>query len=136
MSHGARPCLRDFPRGREREILAAMSDQPPELDDQDTVRSGLRVGGGIIAGIGLILTIAGIADFFSSAKSQSMPTHFWMAFIGLPMIGIGTAMLKGGFVGAGTRYIAGEVMPTVKDSLEYVGVGAARDDVREVRRGE
>jgi hypothetical protein len=65
-----------------------------------------------------------------------MPTHFWMAFIGLPMIGIGTAMLKGGFVGAGTRYIAGEVMPTVKDSLEYVGVGAARDDVREVRRGE
>jgi len=101
-----------------------MSGQPPQLRDQAGVRSGLRVGGAIIAGVGLILTIAGVASFFSSMNSQSMPTHFWMAFIGLPMIGIGTAMLRGGFLGTTTRYVAGEVAPTIKDTLGYVGIGA------------
>ena len=100
-----------------------MSDQPPELRDQDAVRSGLRIGGGIIAGIGAIFAIAGIADFFSAFNSSSMPTHFWMAFIGLPMVGIGVKMMQGGFLGTTTRYVAGEVMPTVKDSLGYVGIG-------------
>ena len=39
------------------------------------------------------------------------------------MIGLGTAMLKGGFLGTTTRYVAGEVAPTVKDTLDYVGIG-------------
>jgi ribosomal protein L40E len=101
-----------------------MSGQPPELRDQDSVRSGLRVGGAIVAGIGLIFAIAGFADFFSAFGSESMPTHFWMAFIGLPMLGIGGRMLQVGFLGTATRYAAGEVMPTVKDSLSYVGIGS------------
>ena len=101
-----------------------MSEQPPELQDQDSVRSGLRVGGGILVAVGGILTLAGIGDFFGSMNSQSMPTHFWMAFIGLPMVGIGMRMLKGGFLGTTTRYVAGEVAPTVKDTLGYVGIGA------------
>lgn len=100
-----------------------MSGEPPQLRDQAAVRSGLRVGGAIVAGIGLILAIAGFADFFSAFGSASMPTHFWMAFIGLPMLGIGGRMLQVGFLGTATRYAAGEVMPTVKDSLSYVGIG-------------
>jgi hypothetical protein len=31
-----------------------MSDEPPQLRDQAGVRSGLRIGGGIVLGIGLI----------------------------------------------------------------------------------
>ena len=111
-----------------------MSDRPPELDDQDSVRSGLRIGGGILVVIGGILVIAGFADFVSSFNSVSLdhpgeghqPTHFWLLFIGFPMIAIGIAMLKGGFLGTATRYAAGEVMPTVKDSLGYVGIGEQR----------
>ena len=101
-----------------------MSGQPPELREQASVRSGLRIGGAIIAGIGVILAIGGFADFFSSMGSSSMPTHFWMAFIGLPMVGIGVRMLRGGFLGTTTRYVAGEVAPTIKDTLGYVGIGA------------
>jgi hypothetical protein len=103
-----------------------MTDRPPQLRDQDGVRSGLRIGGGIVFGIGLILTIAGVASFFQAFNSMSAspPTHFWMAFIGLPMMGVGGTMLKAGYFGSATRYAAGEVMPTVKDSLSYLGVGA------------
>ncbi len=90
------------------------------------MRSALRIGGGIIAAIGLIFAIAGFASFFSAFGSASTPTHFWMAFIGLPMLGLGIAMLKGGFLGTTTRYVAGEVAPTVKDTLDYVGVGGEK----------
>lgn len=109
-----------------RDILAAMSDRPPELDDQDSVRSGLQIGGGILVGLGGLLALGGFADFFGSMGSTSAPTHFWMLFIGLPMIGLGVRMLKGGFLGTTTRYVAGEVAPTVKDTLEYVGVGGQK----------
>jgi membrane protease subunit (stomatin/prohibitin family) len=43
-----------------------------------------------------------------------------MLFIGMPMVVGGIAMLRAGFVGTATRYVAGEVMPTVKDSIGYV----------------
>jgi hypothetical protein len=111
------------------DILAAMSDQPPQLRDQAGVRSGLRIGGAIIALTGLILIIVGIASFFSTfgsfgPSSMSPPKHFWMLFAGMPLLFVGVAMLGWGFLGTTTRYTAGEVAPTVKDTLGYVGIGA------------
>ena len=55
---------------------------------------------------------------------MSPPKHFWMLFVGMPLVFVGVAMLGAGFMGTTTRYTAGEVMPTVKDSLGYVGIGA------------
>ena len=104
-------------------MLGPMSGQPPQLRDQAAVRSGLRVGGAVVLGIGLIFALIGLADFFGSMGSFSMPTKFWMAFIGLPMIGVGVAMMRAGFLGSTTRYVAGEVAPTLKDALSYVGIG-------------
>ena len=109
-----------------RDSLAWMSGQPPQLRDQAGVRSGLRIGGAIVLGIGLIFAISGFASFFSAFGSASPPTHFWMAFVGLPLIGVGGTMLKISLIGPATRYVAGEVMPTVKDSLSYVGLGAGQ----------
>ncbi len=100
--------------------------QPPQLRDQAGVRSGLRVGGAIILGIGLIFAIGGFASFFSAFGSASTPKNFWMAFVGIPLIGVGATMLKISLIGPATRYVAGEVMPTVKDSLGYLGVGAGQ----------
>jgi len=37
---------------------------------------------------------------------------------------IGVAMMRGGYLGAATRYVAGEVTPTVKDALSFAGIGA------------
>jgi double zinc ribbon protein len=108
-----------------------MSDAPPQLRDQAGVRSGLRIGGAIVAASGLILIIVGFASFFSGfgsvgPSSMAPPKHFWMLFAGMPLLFVGVAMLGWGFVGTTTRYAAGEVSPTVKDTLGYVGIGAKR----------
>src|SRR3970040_2565458 len=55
-----------------------------------------------------------------------MPPNFWRAFIGLPLMGVGGTMMRVGYLGPATRYVAGEVAPTIKDALSYVGVGGTR----------
>jgi hypothetical protein len=104
-----------------------MSSKPPQLRDQATVRNGLRIAGPALFGIGLILTIIAFADFLSAFSSfgASMPTNFGLAFIGLPLMAVGGAMIRVGYLGPATRYVAGEVAPTIKEALGYVGVGAA-----------
>jgi len=67
-----------------------------------------------------------MADFFSAFGSFSPPTNFWMAFIGLPLLAVGVGMMRIGYLGPATRYVAGEVAPTIKDTLAYVGVGEGR----------
>jgi len=107
-----------------------VSDQPPKLPQQAGLRTFLQVGGPVVAGIGLIFTIAGMADFFSSFGSFAPPTNFWMVFIGMPMLAVGLGMMRIGYLGPATRYVAGEVAPTVKDTLAYLGVGAAEGQVK------
>ena len=97
----------------------------PGLRDQASVRSALRLGGPIVFGIGLLLTAIALIDFFSSFGSfGGMPTNFWMAFIGLPMMGIGWAMIQAGYLGSATRYVAGEVAPTLRDTIGALGFGS------------
>ncbi len=101
-----------------------MNSKPPQLRDQATLRNGLRLGGPIVFGIGLILTIAGFADFFRAFGSFGMPSNFFLAFIGLPMMAVGGWMIQIGYLGTATRYVAGEVAPTIKETLGYVGLAA------------
>ncbi len=102
-----------------------MSSRPPKLRDQAGVRTGLRIGGAISLVIGLIFIVAGFVSFFNAfgSESASPPKHFWMLFVGMPLVFVGVAMLGAGFLGATTRYAAGEVMPTVKDSVDYLKTG-------------
>jgi predicted amidophosphoribosyltransferase len=38
-------------------------------------------------------------------------------------------MVQAGYLGPATRYVAGEVAPTIRDTLGYVGVGAGGEQV-------
>jgi Double zinc ribbon len=101
-----------------------MTRPDPSLRQQSGVRSFLRIGGPIILGIGLLLTIAGMASFFAAFGSFGMPQNFWMAFVGLPLIAVGGAMTKVGYLGPATRYVAGEVTPALRDTLGALGIGS------------
>jgi ribosomal protein L40E len=103
-----------------------MASPDPGLRNQESVRSLLRIGGWIAISVGIVLTAIALIDFFSAFGSFGAPTNFWLAFIGLPLIAIGSWMLKAGYLGPASRYLAGEVTPTLRDTLGALGVGSGQ----------
>lgn len=64
--------------------------------------------------------LVGMIDFFSAFGSSHMPTKFWCLFVGMPLLGIGIASLKAGFLGRIGRYVASEATPVATESLKYM----------------
>jgi ribosomal protein L40E len=104
-----------------------MATPDPGLDNQAGVRSTLRLAGWVALGIGIVLTGIALIDFFSAFGRFEQPRNFWMGFIGLPLVTVGTWMLKAGYIGPATRYVAGEVTPTLHDAMGQLGIGAGAD---------
>jgi len=80
----------------------------------------LRGGGILLVIVGGIFALIGLGSFFSSFGSFEPPRYFWCAFVGLPMVGIGFSMLKFGYLGLFTRYVAKETAPPAKDTFNYL----------------
>lgn len=94
-------------------------------------RQGLRSLGLLISVAGGVFTAIGIGSFFSSFGTFEQPRYFWCAFLGLPLLGLGTMLLKAGYLGAVTRYAASEIAPVAADTLNYMA-GETRDSVQQV----
>jgi len=94
-------------------------------------RAFLRAIGPIVLGIGLLFTFIGLGSFFASFGSFGPPRYFWCAFVGLPLVGLGSAICKFAFMGAVTRYMANEVAPVGKDVVNYMADGTT-DAIRDV----
>ena len=95
------------------------------------MRDALRVIGPIVAVVGGILVIVGIASFFSAFGGSGPPRHFWCAFVGMPILAVGGALTKFGYMGKVARYMAGEIAPVGKDTFNYMADGT-KDGVRTV----
>jgi hypothetical protein len=103
-----------------------MTRPDPSLKQQSGVRTVLRVGGPILLLVGGIMTIAALASFFGAFGTGAIPQNFWMGFVGLPLIAVGWAMTQAGYLGPASRYVAGEVTPTIRDTLGALGIGGER----------
>ncbi len=107
-----------------------MTRPDPGLPEQEGWRSFFRIGGWIALAVGVVLTATAFIGFFSAfgsfggPSSFGPPPNFWMGFVGLPLIAIGSWMLKAGYLGAATRYVSGEVTPPLRDALGQLGIGA------------
>jgi hypothetical protein len=88
---------------------------------QPNIRTALRVGGPVIAGVGLLFMIVGFGSFFASFGSFEPPRLFWCAFAGMPLLFVGMVMCMFGYLGAFQRYVAGESAPVAKDVVNYMG---------------
>lgn len=97
------------------------------------VRSFLRFGGPLVLLIGVIFAAVGMISFFSAFGGGGPPQYFWCAFIGLPLIALGSFLSKMGFLGAVGRYVAGEAAPVAKDTFNYMADGTS-DGVRTVAK--
>jgi len=87
------------------------------------IRVLLRVLGPLLIVTGLGFMFVGTADFFSAFNSHTFrgPDKFWMNFVGIPLIGIGTWMTRYGYLRVAVGYVAGEVAPVGKDVINYLG---------------
>ncbi len=84
-------------------------------------RDFLRVIGPLVLGTGVVFALIGFGSFFNAFASFSgPPQYFWCAFVGLPLIVVGTAVTKFAYMGAVTRYIANEVSPVGTDVINTV----------------
>ena len=100
-----------------------MSDEDRINPGHTQVRKGLRLVGPLTLGVGVLFMIVGIGSFFSSFGSFGPPRYFWCCFVGMPLIMVGVVMCQFGFMGAITRYQAGEVAPVGKDTFNYMADG-------------
>jgi len=97
------------------------------------IRGLLRVLGPLLLVIGGLLALGGFVSFFSAFGTFQPPRHFWMAFIGIPLIGIGGWMTRYGYLRVAAGYVAGEVAPVGKDVINYLAEGT-QGAVEEVAR--
>jgi hypothetical protein len=100
-----------------------MTTPPPGSRNQAGLRTTFRVLGVAVLVVGLLLTVLGVTSLFAAAGSFESPDRFWMAFVGLPLVAVGGWLLQAGFGGAAARYAAGELAPTARDTMDYLGVG-------------
>ncbi|NLY54876.1 MAG: zinc ribbon domain-containing protein [Firmicutes bacterium] len=92
---------------------------------QQAVRNTLRSLGPIILGVGVLFTVIGFVSFLKAFSGGGPPTRFWCAFVGLPLIALGSSLARFGYMGDVSRYVAGEVAPVAKDTINYLADGSA-----------
>lgn len=102
-----------------------------DTDRHRSNRSVLRIIGPIVLIAGILLTVVGIGGFFlgminafdQGPSFDGPPSEFklfFLAFIGIPLMGIGGAITKFAFMGSIARYAASEIAPVGKDTANYV----------------
>jgi ribosomal protein L40E len=103
-----------------------------DLEDpgHNDVRALLRTIGPAMVVIGVIFIVIGVGSFFTAFGSFEPPRYFWCAFVGMPLTAVGMAISKFAYLGAVTRFVAGEVAPVGKDVTNYM-VEGTKDSIRD-----
>lgn len=88
---------------------------PYNLNEKSPARKVFRILGPILLTIGGLLVITAAGDlFFFSAH------FFFLGFIGMPLIFLGSVFTALGFMGAMARYSASQTAPVAKDVTNYM----------------
>jgi ribosomal protein L40E len=71
----------------------------------------MRVLGGIVVALGLVLTVIGSVSLFSSWRTIGSSHYYWAAFLGLPLIAVGSAFTHSESLGVHDVNLSGEMTP-------------------------
>ena len=85
---------------------------------QNSIRTTFRIVGPLVFLTGLICVIIAGAELINSGMEP--PRHFWLAFVGMPLMFVGFVLSSYGFMGAVARFAAAEVAPVAADSVNYM----------------
>lgn len=94
-------------------------------------RDLFRILGPIILGLGILMIVISMVEFFSLFGSMREPRFIWMPFLGIPLLFVGGVMTQFGYMGKVARYMAQEMAPVGKDTFNYVADGT-KDGVQTV----
>jgi hypothetical protein len=113
-----------FLEGRSGKVDAIMVKSPAPIDPRhQQVQAVLRSLGPVVLGLGVICAAIGLISFFSALGTFEPPRYFWAVFVGFPLIAIGAAMTRMGYLGAVFRYFSGEVTPVARDTFNAMAEG-------------
>jgi len=87
---------------------------------QNSIRTTLRIAGPVILLAGILCIAFGVGSMFASANDFGPPRLFWLIFVGIPLLFVGSVLCMYGFMGAVARFAAGEVAPIASDSANYL----------------
>ncbi len=104
----------------------------PCIKDYSGMKKGLVIGGSVVGGLGLLLIILGLANFFGGFESGGIPNLFFLFFIGGPMLVVGFGCLSYGLVGPVSRYVASQNAPVAKDVTNYMLDGTREETAKTV----
>ena len=94
----------------------------PGFARQTQYRNLFRVLGVVLLVVGAVTCVWGFTSFLGAEDFPGASTV--VAFMGGFLVAaVGLMFLQWGFLGAAARYGAGETMPVVKDSAEYLSDG-------------
>ena len=115
--------------------MSTTQQTPPGIRGQQGARTAFRVAGVVLLLVAIGFLAVGLQDLFATGSSFDGPHKFWMIFVGILLLGPAGWCLQAGFLGAASRYVAGETTPVLKDSAAYLtdgrgflGVGRTVDD--------
>ncbi len=108
-----------------------------KFSDNRLIKKRLRIIGGTLFAIGIVLALIAFIDFFSAVSSMNGPDNFFLFFIAFPLIFVGSACLSFSSMGKIARYKAEELAPIAKDTVNYMLDGTKEeiaDTINLVRR--
>ena len=82
----------------------------------------MKIAGSVLVIGGAVLTLAAFIDFFITVGTtdKGMPKLFFLAFIGLPMLGIGAGLLAFAFRREIATYSKNESVPVINEASSEI----------------
>ena len=108
------------------------------MDNHEKQKQVLRIIGIVLLAVGAICAIVGFIDIFSTISRHEMSSKFYLAIIGLPLMGIGGGLTLFSFHREISRYVKDETVPVLNEAGKEIApavravANAVRDKTAEV----
>lgn len=91
-----------------------------ERNKHESTKKTIKIIGFICLIVGFVCTVIGMVSFFSSFMNNTVPTLFFMSFIGLPLLSVGFGLLIFGYRKEIMRYGKNESVPIINEASKEV----------------
>ncbi len=113
-----------------------MGKEPFVTDKHLQMKSTFRIVGPILLLIGGLCILIRLVDILTSADSFEGPKYFWLFFVSMPCLFMGSILTNAGYAQDATKYMSREMAPVTSKTFNYLaqetqeGVGTIAEAVQ------